>query len=116
MTDYLYDPEEVNGILHDYPRLRASLKDPRREGKPSNGFPSARKSPREIFRILSNLHYCHLRELVQLIEDSLRHGWRQQAILNTRSRFEFDSELAVLRVAEYLRDRGAQPRSAAAGY
>ncbi len=105
---FLFDPEAIDRSLATLPRLRKALGDPHREGEPSAAFPAARRSRREIYRVLGNLHYPHLDELVRSVEDCLAGGFEQPTILRTRARKPFAEALAELQTAVHLLLRGFQ--------
>jgi hypothetical protein len=111
MPKYLFCPEDVQLTLRDVPLISQVLKDPAREGEASLAFPHARKSPRELYRILSSQHYPHLRDLLATMESCLKHGWKQNNLLRTRSNAQFNSELASLRFAEHLFGLGFEPKN-----
>jgi hypothetical protein len=64
-VEYLFLPKDANAILASLPHLRNVLPAPDVEGTGSDAFPSMRKSDRQIFRVVSNDHYAHLRTLIQ---------------------------------------------------
>jgi hypothetical protein len=55
---FLFEPARIATLLRDLPCLRNALGDPTREGAPSLAFPGARKSDRQIYRLLrtSTIH------------------------------------------------------------
>ena len=57
-------------------------------------------------------YYPSLRELLASIEGCLEQGWSQSKLLTRRSLRDFDSELAVLRLAEHLFGLGLAPMNA----
>lgn len=105
-TAYLFDPAEVVQVLGELPSLGAALGDPAREGEPSTAFPLARKSERQIYRILANDHYEHLAELLRSLDYCLAHGFTQPSLLRTRGRSNFDSGVSELGAAEHFLLRG----------
>jgi len=64
-ASFLYLPTDIAQILERLPHLKGVVSDPTKEGSTSRAFPEARKSPLQIYRILANDHYDHLRELLQ---------------------------------------------------
>jgi hypothetical protein len=115
MVDFLFDPKAVDRRLADLPHLRKALGDPHQEGEPSAAFPAARRSPLEIYRVLGNLHYAHLDELVGTLESVLESGFEQPTILRTHGRKPFAEALAELQTAAHLLLRGFQIETARPG-
>lgn len=99
--EYLFDPEAVAGILQLCPSLRQRLPDPADEGREAIHF-KARKTARQIYRILSNQHYAHLQRLLETLEFCLTSGYEQPKLLKTRARQDCGSALAELFVAEFF--------------
>ena len=104
--EYLYNPQEIIQILSDYEFLKKQLKDPEKEGLQSNSFSGLKKTQREIYRILTNLHYEHLNNLLSSLNFCISHGWKNPRLLQTRSEFEFDSLVSELLVATYFAENG----------
>ena len=103
---FLFDPVEVRQMLEGFPSLHGGLADPNREGEKSDSFPAARKSERQIYRVLANLHYPHLRTLVETLDFCIAGGFTQPKLLSTRAHGEFGSALSELRTAKYFLRRG----------
>ena len=107
--EYLFLPEEVEEILKNYPELK-KLTSPFKEGVESSGFHKARKSQRQIYRILTNQHDDHLAELLKTLEFCLSKGFQNPALLQTRDSSQFSSAVSELFVGEAFIDRGFQVR------
>lgn len=105
-THYLFSPKLVEDRLGSLPALKEALGDPKTEGLPSGAFENARKSPKQIYRLLGNDHYPHLVELLGRIELCIEQGLELPALMRTSGGPNFASALAELRVAEQLLDRG----------
>lgn len=103
---FLFDPKQVANQLSSLPHLRAALGDPHREGKPSEAFSTARKTQREIYRVLGNAPYPLLRDLLETLDFCLGRGFSQPTILRTRARKSFAEALAELSSAEHFLLRG----------
>ncbi len=99
---YIFNPEEVTLIIKDYDDLKNKIRAPHREGERSTSFLSARKSPRQIYRILTNLHYNQLQQLLADLNLCIKSGWDQPKLLKTRYEPEFDSAVSELAVAIYF--------------
>lgn len=99
--EYLFKPNQIINIINRYPCIKGKI-DPSKEGAPSTSFPLARKTGREIYRILCNQHYPHLQELLKNLDYCLKKGWEQPTLLRTRSGKEFHSAVSELMVAEHL--------------
>jgi len=99
---FLFDPHDVAKHLSTLPRLRAALVDPLQEGEQSSAFPQARKSEREIYRVLGNKNHQHLTDLLQTLNFCLGRGFTQSTILRTRARKSFAESLAELNAAEHF--------------
>ncbi len=68
----------------------------------SDWFPSLRKSPREIFRVIGGADaYPDLEELLRSLDWCLDRGWGSHK-LRSRARQEFQSLVAEIRIAEHL--------------
>lgn len=97
---YLFLPRDVNTVLASLPHLREVLPAPDEEGTESDAFPSMRKSDRQIFRVVSNDHYAHLKELIHSLDYCVGQGFIPPQLVKTRNRAQFDSLLAEAHVAE----------------
>jgi len=106
MINYLFLPDSVAEILKKHPLLEEYLGSPYKEGEPSSGFPEARKSPRQIYRILANQHYPHLVELLQALEYCLANGYQNPSLLQTRDQSQFSSSISELLIAKTLIQKG----------
>ena len=94
--EYLFDPNEIDSILRDYRFIRQKVGALDQEGIPSESFPTLRKTDRELYRILTNRHYPHLRQLLYLLDLCLSKGWEQPTIIRTRSESKFESAVSEL--------------------
>lgn len=99
---YIYDPKQVSEILEKFIYLKEKLADPKKEGEPSRSFPRARKSAREIYRILSNQHFRRLEELLNDLDLCLSKGWEQPSLISTRSSEQFNSHVSELLIAAHF--------------
>lgn len=99
---FLFDPDDVGRHLSALPHLRAALGDPLEEGEKSSAFSLARKSEREIYRVLGNTHYQNLSNLLQTLEFCLGRGYGNSTILRTSARKPFTDSLAELHAAEHF--------------
>ena len=104
--EYLFNPQEIIQTLADFEVLKKKLKNPEKEGIKSKSFSSLRKTQREIYRILTNLHYKHLKNLLSNLNFCISHGWKNPRLLQTRSEFEFDSLVSELLVAAHFARSG----------
>src|ERR1035437_1950435 len=106
LPPFLFHPDQVAQELTSRPHLKAALGDPRQQGERAQHFDGYRKSPLQIYRILSNLHYEHLEALVDSLDFCLGHGFQQPRLTRTRGRAEFASAISELAVAEHFLLRG----------
>lgn len=97
---YLFVPEHVRDRLASVPALEKALTDPEKEGTPSQAFPTARKSARQIYRVLANDHFPHLVDLLERIARCMSQGFLLPTLTRTSGGSNFDSGLAELRTAE----------------
>jgi hypothetical protein len=104
--EYLFQPEQVSEIIDELACIKEKIGNPSKEGTTSSSFPSARKTSREIYRILCNQHYSHLQELLKDLEYCLDKGWQQPKILQTRSGKELHSAISELSVAAHFAKTG----------
>jgi hypothetical protein len=111
VVEYLFDADAVETGLGDLPTLRRKLGEPSSEGSPSLAFPVARKTTREIYRLLMARDYEHLDSLLRLLDRCLASGWMQPTLLRARGRGDFPSLVAELLVAGWLIERGFSVRS-----
>lgn len=102
----LFSPERVGAALGELPHLRSLISEPEREGTPSDAFPSMRKTDRQVFRVLSNDHYPHLKALLKSLDYCIGQGFIPPHLVKTRGRSQFESLLAEARVAENLIRKG----------
>jgi hypothetical protein len=100
--EYLFEPEEIREIILDYEYLTNRIGNPNEEGVESTSFPCARKSQRQIYRILTNQHYHQLKRLLTDLDLCLKSGWEQPKLLRTRYEPEFDSAASELIVAVHF--------------
>jgi hypothetical protein len=107
---FLFDPTAVTAVLSQLPQLRSLLGEPWHEGQASYAFSTARTSSRQIYRVLGNLHYAHLGELLEALEFCLARGFSQPTILRTRARKPFAESLAELQAARHLLAREFEVR------
>jgi hypothetical protein len=101
--EYIYDPESVEGVLARYPLIRQEIK--KSEAQETENFPNARKTFRQIYRVLSNTHYPHLCDLLDSLEYCLASDWRQPRLLKTRGD-DFGSAVSELYVAKWFLRNG----------
>lgn len=101
-SSYLFLPEHVRNRLKSFPALKGRLRDPEKEGSPSRAFPKARKTGRQIYRVLANDHFPHLLELLERIDGCMSRGLQLPTLTRTSGGSNFDSGLAELRTAEQL--------------
>lgn len=104
--DFLFDPGSVARTLAGLPHLAAVLGDPHREGEPATNLPGARKSARELYRVLGNTHYAHLAQLLATLDACVGAGFTQPTLLRTRGRRPFVEAIAELHTAEHFRRSG----------
>lgn len=100
-TPYLFDPARVRGDLSSYAALDRLLK-PESEGVEITSFPGARKSERQLYRVLGNTHYPHLVGLLETLDLCLNQGYTQPRLLKTRARSAFRPDLSELSAAEHF--------------
>lgn len=103
---YLFDPDDIGRLLNGLPDLSRGLGDPAQEGESSISFPAARKSNRQIYRILSNVQCPQLSALAHSLNSCIARGFSQPTVLRTRDRSAFQSALSELHIAEHLLLRG----------
>jgi hypothetical protein len=99
---FLFDPADVAKVLDRLPHLRAAIPDPAQEGQESAAFHAMRKSERQLYRVLSNVHYEHLDALLRSLDFCIGRGFTQPTILRTRARSAFAAALSEVYVAEHL--------------
>jgi hypothetical protein len=102
-VEFLFDPVEVAQALDGLPGLASKLGDPHCEGEQASNLPGARKSARELFRVLGNTHYAHLAELLGALDACIGAGFTQPTLLRSRGRRPFREAIAELRTAEHFR-------------
>jgi len=107
-TQYFYDPDEVSRIVGPYPYLISCISKYRREeGLSTNcskNFPYARKSYREIYRVLGG-HYQHLQELLPAFETCLANDFEPRGLFKPAAS-EFYSTLSAVFAARWFLERG----------
>lgn len=105
-TQYFYDPDEVSRIVGPYPSLSACISKYRREESLSNScsknFPYARKSYREIYRVLG---VEHLQELLPAFETCLANDFEPSGLFKPAAS-EFHSTLSTIFAARWFLERG----------
>ncbi len=92
--------------LAGLPHVAAALGDPHHEGEPAMNLPRARKSARELYRVLGNTHYTHLAQLLATLDACAGAGFTQPTLLRTRAWRPFVEVLAELHTAEHFRRGG----------
>lgn len=103
---FLFDPADVAKVLDRLPQLRSVIPDPAREGQESVAFRGMRKSERQLYRVLSNVHYEHLDALLRSLDFCVGRGFTQPTMLRTRARSAFAAAVSEVYVAEHLLNRG----------
>jgi len=103
---FLFDPADVAKVLDRLPHLRSVIPDPAREGQESVAFQGMRKSERQLYRVLSNVHYEHLDALLRSLDFCIGRGFTQPTMLRTRARSAFAAAVSEVYVAEHLLNRG----------
>lgn len=106
LAGFLFHPATVEHFLAGLQNLAAVLGSPHREGEPAFNVIGARKSARELYRVLGNTHYEHLAQLLATIDACAGAGFTQPTLLRTRARRPFVEALAELHVAEHFRRAG----------
>lgn len=106
--DFLFDPGSVARTLSELPHLARVLGDPHREGERAANLPGARKSSRELYRVLGNRHYEHLAQLLATLDVCAGAGFTQPTLLRTRGRRPFVEAIAELHTAEHFRRGGCR--------
>jgi hypothetical protein len=105
-VSFLFDPDSVARVLGELPHLAGLIGDPHDEGERATALHGARKSARELFRVLGNTHYDHLAELLAAVDACVGAGFRQPELLRTRGRRPFVEGVAEIVVADHLRRLG----------
>lgn len=100
---FLFDPAAVAQILAGLPHLATALGHPHCEGEPASSVRGARKSARQVYRVLGNTHYEHLAQLLATLDACVGAGFTQPTLLRTRARRSFVEALAELATAEHFR-------------
>jgi hypothetical protein len=103
---FLFDPADVAKVLDRLPHLCAAIPDPAREGQESVALQGMRKSERQLYRVLSNVHYEHLDALLRSLDFCIGRGFTQPTMLRTRARSAFAAAVSEVYVAEHLLSRG----------
>lgn len=100
---YFYDPDEVSRMLEPYPHLKSCIEKYRQEESSSancsKNFPFARKSYREIYRVL------HLQELLPAFEKCLANDFEPMGLFKPAAS-EFYSTLSAVFAARWFLERG----------
>lgn len=104
--EFLFDPNAVVPTIAGLSHLASLLGDPRLEGEPAANLPGARKSGRELYRVLGNTHYEHLARLLETLDACAGAGFTQPELLRTRGRRPFVEGLGELHAAEHFRRQG----------
>ncbi len=104
--EYLFNPQDVIQTLADNRFLKSKLKNPDKDGIISESFPDLRKTQREIYRIITNQHYEHLKILLSNLDFCISCGWQNPKLLQTSSKHEFDSLVSELLVATHFAKNG----------
>ena len=108
---FLFDPERIDGIWDQFPRLGNVLGPPAEEGVSTDSFPGIRKTARQIYRILAAYPcYPHLQCILGAIERCLSHGFEPTPLLRTRQLHDFESHMAELAYADAFLARGLRVR------
>lgn len=111
MIDILFDPAVAEGAMAEYPALRDCLGEPAREGTPSSAFSGWRRSTRHIYRVMTALHFDHLRGLASEMDRAIDAGWNQSKMLKTSDRAQFSATVSELAVARHLQLAGFEVSS-----
>jgi len=107
-TPYFYDPDQITQIVAPYPYLHCSIEKYRREDSfstsLSKNFPYARKSYREIYRVLGG-DSEHLQELLPALETCLANDFEPIGLFKPAAS-DFSSTLSVVFAARWFLERG----------
>lgn len=99
---FIYSPSQIIEVLDGLPHLRDLIDDPAEAGIQASGFPKARKTPLQIYRILSNNHYDRLQRLLESLDFCTSRDYLPPKLVKRPDRARFDSDLAEARLAEHL--------------
>lgn len=102
VTAFLFDPARVDRLLAVLPALRAVVKSPDIDGKPSSSYAKLRSTRQQLYRLLSNTHYRHLRHGLRAIEATYAAGCRFDRLLSTDVYEQFQSHMSEVRAAEHF--------------
>ncbi len=110
MPAFLFDPARVDRVLAVMPALRAQLQAPASEGLVA-AVAGLRKTRREVYRLLANPHYRHLRETLRVIENTLAAGCDLGDLLSTSRHSQFSSRLSEAWAADHFLLKGFAVRT-----
>ena len=91
------DPVYVAEVPGGLPHLRSAIPDPAQEGEESAAYAGMRKSERQVYRVLSNVHYEHLDALLRSLDFCIGRGFTHPTILRTAARGPVVSALGAAR-------------------
>jgi hypothetical protein len=101
LTEFLFHPSRVSRVLDVLPALRASLPPETVEGRVAT-FPGWRKTGREIYRLLANIHYRHLRDALRAVENVLQSDCDFADLVATTKNDQFSANLSEVLVADHF--------------
>lgn len=105
MPLFLFDPVRVDRLRAVLPALSAQLPASASEGALTS-LPALRKTGREVYRLLANPHYRHLREALRVIENVLTAGCDLRDLLSTSKHSQFSSRLSEAWAADHFLFKG----------
>lgn len=100
MPEFLFDVVRLQRRLAVLPELSAQLQPPATEGGASSSYPTLRKTSRQVYRLLTNVHYRNLRDGLRAIESTHAAGCRFDRLLVTDVYEQFQSHMFEVRAAE----------------
>src|SRR4051794_33139117 len=112
---FVFDPDRVARVLEALPALRARMRPPADEGVESVAFAGKRITERQIYRLLANPHYPHLREALRAIDNAAAAGMSLKELRNAELRGQFGSFLAETSLADHFLRRGLRVAKGSAG-
>lgn len=108
---YLFDPQQVVGALRQYPVLGSLLPSPLVEGDRARYLPAARRSSRQLIRLLRSSFEPHVHEFLAAVEHSLERGWRSSTLVGTKGWSEMASAAATAVCAYHFIQCGFQVKN-----
>jgi hypothetical protein len=105
LSYYLFEPESILQQISAFPQISEIIRKDFERALPSSLL-RYKKSKKQIFRILGNLHYDNLRNLLPILEVGLEEQLVPKKKILTSSSNEFSNFISEILIANHFKENG----------